>query len=214
MNEEVQRNLEGKFHRRPPLVASRYAVHARACSRWISDRRSSCATERERHRLEHFPKSLELGRCAMIFAVVLRRHRSGCCPAYAKSWSTTTGDGPLERRVRDPELPRREPSVIYYFALEWGEYTVPDQRVDDVGAEGAARQSRSASRRWPTSPVSSRHGTMLETLQQDYIRTARAKGLRWRRVVSCHLLTNSLIPVVHAGSAARLPHHRLVHRSS
>jgi oligopeptide transport system permease protein len=41
-------------------------------------------------------------------------------------------------------------------------------------------------------------GSMLETLQQDYIRTAKAKGLRWRRVVGVHVLRNSLIPVVTA----------------
>jgi peptide/nickel transport system permease protein len=37
---------------------------------------------------------------------------------------------------------------------------------------------------------------MLETFQQDYVRTARAKGLRYRRVVGVHVLRNSLIPVV------------------
>ena len=41
-------------------------------------------------------------------------------------------------------------------------------------------------------------GSMLETLQQDYIRTAKAKGLRWRRVVGVHVMRNSLIPVVTA----------------
>ena len=41
-------------------------------------------------------------------------------------------------------------------------------------------------------------GSMLETLQQDYIATAKAKGLRWRRVVGVHVLRNSLIPVVTA----------------
>jgi oligopeptide transport system permease protein len=41
-------------------------------------------------------------------------------------------------------------------------------------------------------------GTMLETMQQDYVRTARAKGLRWRRVIGLHVLRNSLIPVVTA----------------
>ena len=41
-------------------------------------------------------------------------------------------------------------------------------------------------------------GSMLETLQQDYVRTARAKGLRYRRVVGLHVLRNSLIPVVTA----------------
>ena len=38
--------------------------------------------------------------------------------------------------------------------------------------------------------------TMLETLGQDYIRTARAKGLGERKVVGKHALRNSLIPVV------------------
>jgi ABC-type dipeptide/oligopeptide/nickel transport system permease component len=43
-------------------------------------------------------------------------------------------------------------------------------------------------------------GTMLETLQQDYVRTAKAKGLRRRRVVTVHVLRNSLIPVVTAAA--------------
>jgi len=37
---------------------------------------------------------------------------------------------------------------------------------------------------------------VLEVLHQDYIRTARAKGLAQRRVVFRHALRNSLIPVV------------------
>jgi ABC-type dipeptide/oligopeptide/nickel transport system permease component len=38
--------------------------------------------------------------------------------------------------------------------------------------------------------------SVLETLGQDYIRTARAKGLRERFVLARHALPNSLIPVV------------------
>ncbi len=38
--------------------------------------------------------------------------------------------------------------------------------------------------------------TMLEVLSQDYVRTARAKGLRERSVVGRHAFRNSLIPVV------------------
>jgi peptide/nickel transport system permease protein len=38
--------------------------------------------------------------------------------------------------------------------------------------------------------------TMLEVLGQDYVRTARAKGLPRRRVVYRHALRNALIPVV------------------
>ena len=37
--------------------------------------------------------------------------------------------------------------------------------------------------------------SMLETLEQDYVRTARAKGLRESIVVGKHALRNSLIPV-------------------
>jgi oligopeptide transport system permease protein len=37
--------------------------------------------------------------------------------------------------------------------------------------------------------------SMLESLRQDYIRTANAKGLRWPVVVVRHALRNSLIPI-------------------
>ncbi|WP_207455083.1 ABC transporter permease subunit [Azospirillum sp. SYSU D00513] len=37
---------------------------------------------------------------------------------------------------------------------------------------------------------------MLEVLSEDYIRTARAKGLPQRRVIGLHALRNALIPVV------------------
>ncbi len=38
--------------------------------------------------------------------------------------------------------------------------------------------------------------SMLETISQDYVRTARAKGLRERGVVVMHAMRNALIPVV------------------
>jgi peptide/nickel transport system permease protein len=38
-------------------------------------------------------------------------------------------------------------------------------------------------------------GSMLETLNSDYIRLARAKGLRWRRVLVRHALRTALIPL-------------------
>jgi peptide/nickel transport system permease protein/oligopeptide transport system permease protein len=37
---------------------------------------------------------------------------------------------------------------------------------------------------------------MLEVLRQDYVRTARAKGLRERAVVYRHALRNALIPLL------------------
>jgi peptide/nickel transport system permease protein len=40
--------------------------------------------------------------------------------------------------------------------------------------------------------------SMLESLHQDFVRTARAKGLRESRVVNVHALRNALLPVVTA----------------
>ncbi len=37
---------------------------------------------------------------------------------------------------------------------------------------------------------------MLEVLEEDYVRTARAKGLSARRIIGVHALRNALIPVV------------------
>ncbi|HYK26104.1 MAG TPA: ABC transporter permease, partial [Steroidobacteraceae bacterium] len=39
-------------------------------------------------------------------------------------------------------------------------------------------------------------GSLLEVLRADYIRTARAKGLRERRVIMRHALRPALLPVV------------------
>jgi peptide/nickel transport system permease protein len=39
-------------------------------------------------------------------------------------------------------------------------------------------------------------GSMLEVIRQDYIRTARAKGLKEKTVVLKHALRNSLIPII------------------
>jgi peptide/nickel transport system permease protein len=40
------------------------------------------------------------------------------------------------------------------------------------------------------------HVSMLDTMNQDYVRTARAKGISERRVILRHALRNALVPVV------------------
>jgi peptide/nickel transport system permease protein len=59
--------------------------------------------------------------------------------------------------------------------------TLPALTLGCVGAAGTARYQRAA---------------MLEVIGQDYVRTARAKGLRERRVVMIHALRNALLPLV------------------
>ncbi|MDQ1128170.1 ABC-type dipeptide/oligopeptide/nickel transport system permease component [Microbacterium sp. SORGH_AS 888] len=39
-------------------------------------------------------------------------------------------------------------------------------------------------------------GSVIDTLNQDWVRTAYSKGLSRRRVIPVHVLRNSLIPVI------------------
>jgi peptide/nickel transport system permease protein len=59
--------------------------------------------------------------------------------------------------------------------------TLPALTLGLVGAAGTARYQRAA---------------ILEVLAHDYVRTARAKGLRERRVVLRHALRNALLPFI------------------
>jgi peptide/nickel transport system permease protein len=43
-------------------------------------------------------------------------------------------------------------------------------------------------------------GAILENIQADYVRTARAKGVDERRVLFRHVLSNSLIPLITVGA--------------
>lgn len=58
---------------------------------------------------------------------------------------------------------------------------IPSLALGVLSAAGIARMTR---------------GSMLEVLDQDYIRTARSKGLPHRSVVNGHALRNALIPVI------------------
>ncbi|WP_096437520.1 nickel ABC transporter permease [Alteribacter populi] len=83
--------------------------------------------------------------------------------------------------------------LIQYFALpplQWfpvsgwgtaGHIVLPVITLGTAGAAIIARMTRSS---------------MLEVINQDYIRTARAKGVKERYVIYKHALRNALIPVV------------------
>jgi ABC-type dipeptide/oligopeptide/nickel transport system permease component len=145
---------------------------------------------------EHFPESLELGGLAMLFALtfgiplgMLSALRSNSVFDYAAMFVSNVGFAIPSFLVAT--------LLIYFFALRWGDvFGLPTSGWTDwrskilptiaLGLGPMAYFARLT------------RGTMLETLQQDYIRTAKAKGLRWRRIVVVHTLRNSLIPVVTA----------------
>ncbi|MFX0062305.1 MAG: ABC transporter permease [Candidatus Hermodarchaeota archaeon] len=72
--------------------------------------------------------------------------------------------------------------AIYYYLILGGWHMVLPTII--LGTAGAALVTRLV------------RSSMLEVLRQDYIMTARSKGLRERLVIYKHALRNSLIPVV------------------
>jgi peptide/nickel transport system permease protein len=63
----------------------------------------------------------------------------------------------------------------------WKHFVLPTITLSVGSAAGLLRLTRS---------------TMLETIRQDYIRTARAKGASEQRVILHHALKNALLPVI------------------
>ena len=166
-----------------------------------------------------FPATLELAFCAIVLAIVLGIPAGVFAAVKRGSWFDQSIMGaalvgysmpifwwgllliiffsgvlqwtPVSGRI----------SLLYYFPSSTGFMLIDSLRSGQAGAFTSAlshlirpsvvlatiplaviaRQTRSA---------------MLEVLGEDYVRTARAKGLGQRRVVGVHALRNALIPVV------------------
>jgi len=63
----------------------------------------------------------------------------------------------------------------------WRSLVLPAMTLGLVGSASTARMTRSC---------------LLETLRDDYVRTARAKGLRERTVIGRHVFRNAMIPLL------------------
>lgn len=89
--------------------------------------------------------------------------------------------------------------IVFSVTLGW----LPAGGVETVGDGGVADRLRHLVLPVVTLALASagayvRHvrAAMLQTLRQDWIRTARAKGASWPRVVLRHALRHALVPVV------------------
>jgi ABC-type dipeptide/oligopeptide/nickel transport system permease component len=190
----VQANLDRKFHLDEPWYVQ-YADYVKGV--FSLDLGPSLVLRNQSVNdivKSHFPVSLELGAYAFLFAIVagvplgmLAALRPNKLTDYLAMLVANVGFAVPSFLVAT--------LLIYYFAVKW-----------NVGLPTSGWRS------WDSKILPSIalgffpmayfarlvRGTMLETLQQDYVRTAKAKGLRRRRVVGLHVLRNSLIPVVTA----------------
>jgi ABC-type dipeptide/oligopeptide/nickel transport system permease component len=193
---EIQANLDRKFNLDKPWYVQ-YALYVKGVATFDLGPslvlRNQSVNDIVR---AHFPISLQLGFLAMVFAVVLgiplgviAALRPNSAFDYAAMLFANLGFAVPSFLIAT--------LLIYFFALKWGDiFGLPTSGWDTwqskilpviaLGLGPMAYFARLV------------RGTMLETLQQDYVRTAKAKGLRWRRVLMVHVLKNSLTPAVTA----------------
>jgi oligopeptide transport system permease protein len=194
--ESIQRNLDHQFHLDQPWYVQ-YAYYVKGV--FTGDLGPSLVLRNRTVNdivAEHFPNSLELGFYALLFAIVFGVPLGILAALRANSWIDYGAMLFANAGFAIPSF-LVGTLLIYYFALKWGDvFNLPTSGWTDwhskvlptiaLGLGPMAYFARLV------------RGTMLETLQQDYVRTAKAKGLRWRRVVGVHVLRNSLIPAVTA----------------
>ena len=191
---EIQQNLERKYGLNDPWYVQ-YANYVKGVATFDLGP-SLVLRNRDVNDIvrEHFPRSLELGGLAFLFAFVfgiavgtISALKANTIFDYGAMFISNVGYAVPSFLVAT--------LLIYFFALQWdlgfptSGWTTPESKILPVIALGLGPMAAFARLV---------RGTMLETLQQDYIRTAKAKGLRWRRVVGLHVLRNSLLPVVTA----------------
>ena len=166
-----------------------------------------------------FPATLELGVCALVFAIliglplgVIAAVRRGSALDYGLIGVSVTGASmpifwwglmavlifsvalgwtPVSGRIDD----------LFYIEQHSGFLLIDAWFSDEPGAfRSAVRHLILPAIVLGTVPLATiarmTRSAMLEVLGEDYVRTARAKGLAPGRVVIVHALRNALIPVV------------------
>jgi dipeptide transport system permease protein len=166
-----------------------------------------------------FPATVELSLCAILFAIVVglpmgvvAAVRRGSAFDYGLMGASVTGASmpifwwglmmilvfsvalgwtPVSGRIADA-----------YFVEPWSGFMLIDcwYSDDDGACRSAASHLILPTIVLGTIPLATiarmTRSSMLEVLGEDYVRTARAKGLSGERVVVVHALRNALIPVV------------------
>ncbi len=194
--ESTQRNLERIFHLDQPWYIQ-YVYYVRDIATFnlgpSLQQRNRDVNDIVR---EHFPVSLKLGAMAMLFAALFGIPLGIIAALRQNTWVDYTAMAIVNAGYALPNF-LIATLLIYFFAVKWREHT-PFPTNGWEGWESWVLPVIALGHAPMTVLARIVRGSMLETLQQDYIRTAKAKGLRWRRVVGLHVLRNSLIPAVTA----------------
>jgi oligopeptide transport system permease protein len=192
---QIERNLQQQCDRDAPLQAQ----YVRFLKGWVSYEVDGCTgmslkypgrSVREVIR-EAFPVSLQLGALALLFALALGLGSGILAAVRQNTWVDSVSMGTAIGGVSIPNFVLG-PLLILVFSLElgwlppalWDGPTTWILPAITLGASYAAYISRLT------------RAGVLEIVRQDFIRTARAKGLSEWQVVTRHALRGGLLPVV------------------
>jgi peptide/nickel transport system permease protein len=142
--------------------------------------------------LERYPATIELAIVAMIFAIMIAIPLGVIAGTNRGTWIDSFASVVALIGISLPGFVIG-PMLVYLFSVKWqtglGAYG-SSEWIDIVmpavtlGAALSAILTRMV------------RSSVIEELNEDYVRTARAKGLSERKVIYKHVLKNGLIPVV------------------
>lgn len=189
--ESIQRNIEKHYNLDQPLMVQ-YGIYMKRMVFNLDLGHSVKRSQTVREIIaEHFPKSIVLGFLALGFATVFGVFFGVLAASKQNTW---VDHGAMSIALFGISIPSfvLGPMLIMIFSLtlHWfpparfegfSSMILPAATLGMIYMGVVARLARSG---------------LLETLRQDYIRTARAKGLTERKVVWKHALRLGLLPVV------------------
>jgi peptide/nickel transport system permease protein len=141
--------------------------------------------------LERYPATIELAIVSLLIAVVIAIPLGVVAGSHRGTWIDNLASVIALIGISLPSFVIG-PMLVYVFAVKLG-WLAPSGRFDwsdiilpsfTLGAALSAILTRMV------------RSSVIEELGEDYVRTARAKGLSERKVIYKHVLKNGLIPVV------------------
>jgi peptide/nickel transport system permease protein len=141
--------------------------------------------------LERYPATIKLALAAMLIAVLIAIPLGVFAGKNSGTWIDNVSSVAALIGISLPGFVIG-PLLVYFFAVKLGWVSASgNQYPEDIilpaitlGAALSAILTRMV------------RSSVIEELNEDYVRTARAKGLSERKVVYKHVLKNGLIPVV------------------
>ncbi|MGR5360822.1 oligopeptide ABC transporter permease OppB [Vibrio mediterranei] len=139
------------------------------------------------------PVSAKVGLIAFIFTVIMGVTVGTIAALRQNTWLDYTIMSTAMLGVVMPSFVLA-PALIYLFSLHWNLF--PAGGWHDGGFQYIVLPVIAMSLLYVATFARITRGSMIETLNSNFIRTARAKGLSYRYIVVKHALKPALLPVV------------------